>query len=123
MSIAAKTQEALRSFRSLITFAMPRVFFIKDLKALENGTGTFFYRHVGPTDLKRSRLTMASAGDRPPRYGNVETGRALLPAEIETRRALLPASHRDMKHPRCPSVCALLSLIFLILLSVIFREP
>ena len=61
MSIAAETQETLRSFRSLIVFALPR-FFIKDLKALENGTGTYFYRHVGPTDLKR-HLTMEIAGE------------------------------------------------------------
>ncbi len=41
MSIATETQKALRSFRSLIDFDMPRVFFIKDLKVLENGTTRF----------------------------------------------------------------------------------
>ena len=41
MSIAAETQKALRSFRSLIDFDMPRVFFIKDLKDLEKGPARF----------------------------------------------------------------------------------
>ena len=41
MSIAAKTQKALRAFRYLMCFAMRRVFFIKDLKDLENGTTRF----------------------------------------------------------------------------------
>ena len=45
-------------------FAMPRVFFIKVLTDLDlTWAGTYFYRHVGPTDLKRPRLTMASAGE------------------------------------------------------------
>ena len=38
MSIAAKTQKALRSFRSLIGFARAARVFIKDLKDLEKGT-------------------------------------------------------------------------------------
>ena len=37
MSIAAETQKALRSFRSLIDFARSARVFIKDLKDLENG--------------------------------------------------------------------------------------
>ena len=37
MSMAAQTQKALRSFRSLIVFARAACFFIKDLKDLENG--------------------------------------------------------------------------------------
>ena len=37
MSIAAETQKALGSFRSLIAFDRPRVFFIKDLKDLDMG--------------------------------------------------------------------------------------
>ena len=41
MSIAAERLKALRSFRSLIGFALRRVFFIKDLKDLENGTIRF----------------------------------------------------------------------------------
>ena len=41
------------------------------------------------TDLKHQRLTLANAGDRPPRYGNIETGRSLLPEEIEARKSLL----------------------------------
>ena len=39
---------------------------------------------------------MELAGDRPPRYGNIETGRSLLP-EIETRRSLLPGSYQDQE--------------------------
>ena len=34
-------------------------------------------------------MTMEIAGDRPPRYGNIETRRSLLPEEIETGRSLL----------------------------------
>ena len=41
MSIAADTQKALRSFRSLIGFDMLRVFFIKDLKDLDMGRHVF----------------------------------------------------------------------------------
>ena len=41
MSIAAQTQNALRSFRSLIGFAMGTRVFIKDLKDLENSTKRF----------------------------------------------------------------------------------
>ena len=36
--------------------------------------GTFFYRHVGPTDLKRHLLTMANAGDRPRATGTSRPG-------------------------------------------------
>ena len=41
MSIARAPAKDLRSFRSLIDFAMRRVFFIKDLKALEQGLTRF----------------------------------------------------------------------------------
>ena len=43
--------------------------FIKDLKALENGTIRVAIDIKVLKDLKRSRLTMELAGDRPPRYG------------------------------------------------------
>ena len=51
------------------------MFFIKDLKALENGMPRFSIDIKVLTDLKRPLLTMAIAGDRPPRYGHIETGR------------------------------------------------
>ena len=49
-------------------FCQVRVFFIKDLKDLENGTTRFSIDIKVLTDLKRHRLTLANAGDRPPRY-------------------------------------------------------
>ena len=54
------------------------------------GTGP---RATGP-GAPSSRWTIA--GDRPPRYGHIETGRSLLPYCIETRRSLLRGF---MKHP------------------------
>ena len=51
MSIAADTQKALRSFRSLMCFAAPRGFYIKVLQTL-TGSDTCFYRHVGPKGPK-----------------------------------------------------------------------
>ena len=48
---------------------MPRVFFIKDLKDLENGTTRAAIDIKVLKDLKRPLLTMDNAGDRPPRYG------------------------------------------------------
>ena len=47
----------------------------------------YCYRHVGPTDLKRHLLTLDNAGDRPPRYGNIETRGLSYRGAIETRRA------------------------------------
>ena len=61
-------RRTLRSFRSLIDFEMPRAFFIKDLKALENGPTRFSIDIKVLKDLKRQRWTLANAGDRPPRY-------------------------------------------------------
>ena len=52
--------------------------FIKDLKDLENGTTRAAIDIKDLKDLKRHRLTMDNAGDRPPRYGNIETRRSLL---------------------------------------------
>ena len=42
---------------------------IKDLKDLSVYREMGYYRHAGPTDLKRVFFTRAIAGDRPPRYG------------------------------------------------------
>ena len=52
MSIARGNQRALRSFRSLMCFVLRRVFFIKDLKALENGTTRVSIDIKVLTDLK-----------------------------------------------------------------------
>ena len=93
MSIAAETQKALRSFRSLIDFARAAWFLIKDLKDLENGPTRAAIDIKVLKDLKRHRLPMANAGDRPPRYRKIETWRSLLPeciACIETGRSRLP---------------------------------
>ena len=65
MSIAADTQKALRSFRSLIGFAMRRVFFIKDLKDLENGPTRVAIDMQDLKDLKRCFLRMRSRGTGP----------------------------------------------------------
>ena len=54
------------------------MFFIKDLKDLENGPTRFSIDIKDLKDLKRHRLTLANAGDRPPRYGNIETWKSLL---------------------------------------------
>ena len=54
------------------------MFFIKDLKDLENGPTCVAIDIKDLKDLKRHRLTMHNAGDRPPRYGKIETGRSLL---------------------------------------------
>ena len=69
---------------------MPRGFPIKVLKDLAVGLARFSIDIKVLKDLKRHRLTMALAGDRPPRYGNIETRRSLLRYCIETRRSLLP---------------------------------
>ena len=96
MSIAAGTQKALRSFRSLITFTRAACFFIKDLKDLENSTTRAAIDIKDLKDLrphlddgarggqapalreKNMPLTVGRgpvprhatiAGDRPPRYG------------------------------------------------------
>ena len=50
-------------------FAVPRVFMIKDLKALENGLTRVSIDIKVLKDLKRPLLMMETAGDRPPRYG------------------------------------------------------
>ena len=50
-------------------FAMSARVFIKDLKDLENGPTRFSIDIKDLKDLKRHRLTMEIAGDRPPRYG------------------------------------------------------
>ena len=60
------------------------MFFIKDLKDLENGPARFSIDIKDLKDLKHPRLTMALAGDRPPRYGN-----------IKTRRECLSGGHQD----------------------------
>ena len=45
---------------------MRRVFPIKDLKALEDGTGTFFYRHVGPKEPKTPPFDNGQRGGQAP---------------------------------------------------------
>ena len=52
MSIAAETQKALRSFRSLIDFTRAACVFIKDLKALDMGPARF---SIDIKDLKDLR--------------------------------------------------------------------
>ena len=49
-------------------FVMRCVFFIKDLKDLENGTTRVSIDIKDLKDLKRHLLTIDNAGDRPPRY-------------------------------------------------------
>ena len=71
MSIAAGTQKALRSFRSLIVFDMSACFFIKDLKDLAVGPARFSIDIKVLKDLKRHLLTVDTARDRPSRYGSV----------------------------------------------------
>ena len=69
----------------------PELFVIRRSQTTERGerkkTSLVLFRSVGP---KTPLLPMELAGDRPPRYGHIETRRSLLPAEIETRRSLLP---------------------------------
>ena len=48
----------------------------------------FVIRRSQTTEGKTHIVTMELAGDRPPRYGEIETG-----------RSLLPGKHRDMKPP------------------------
>ena len=89
MSIARLAAKPSRSFRTLMFPATLHLLQIKDLKDLS----VFFCRWDTIdmqvlTDLKRF-FTGVIAGDRPPRYGH-----------IETRRSLLPGSHRNMKNPR-----------------------
>ena len=43
-----------------------RVCFIKDLKDLGNGTGTYFYRHVGPKGPKTPSLDDGDRGGQAP---------------------------------------------------------
>ena len=50
-------------------FAVPRVFMIKDLKALENGLTRVSIDIKVLKDLKRPLLMMETAGACPPRYG------------------------------------------------------
>ena len=83
MSIARALRRMLRSFRSLIGFARGARFFIKDLKDLEKGPTRFSIDIKDLKDLKHHLLTMEFAGDRPPRYGNIETRRALLPNTLK----------------------------------------
>ena len=99
MSIAAERRKALRSFRSLIDFAMRCVFFIKDLKDLENGTTRVSIDIKVLTDLKRHRLTLDNAGDRPPRYGRKKALREHRDQEVSpTRRASRPGG---LSYPAC----------------------
>ena len=89
-------------------FAMRRVFFIKDLKDLDNGTARFSIDIKDLKDLKRHRLTMELAGAWPPRYGHIETRRSLLPrrhqdpAGSPTPGGLSYRTDRNMKHPHIP---------------------
>ena len=69
MSIARVLRRTLRSFRSLIAFALLRVFFIKDLKDLAMGPARFSIDIKVLKDLRCPLLTMELAGDRPSRYG------------------------------------------------------
>ena len=66
------------------------MFFIKDLKDLEQGLTRFSIDIKDLKDQKRHLLTMAIAGDRPPRYGHIETRRSLLPVLHRDSRFLLP---------------------------------
>ena len=59
------------------------MFFIKDLKDLDNGKTRFSIDIKVLKDLRLHLLTMANAGDRPPRYGNIKTRRSLLPECIQ----------------------------------------
>ena len=91
------------------------MFFIKDLKDLKKGTTRVSIDIKDLKDLKRHRLTIDNAGACPPRYGNIETRRSLLPEEIETRGlsyrkksrpgGLSYRTHRNMKHPQL--ICSL----------------
>ncbi len=65
MSIAAQTQKALRSFRSLIEFARAARVFIKDLKDLEKGTTRFSIDIKDLKDLKTSLDNGRSRGIGP----------------------------------------------------------
>ena len=60
--------------------------FIKDLKDLENGTTRVTIDIKDLTDLKRPLLTVANAGDRPPRYGKIEPRKSLLPGGMARDR-------------------------------------
>ena len=61
-----------------MVFARSARVFIKVLKDLVNVTTRFSIDIKVLKDLKRRLLTLAIAGDRPPRYGSIETRRALL---------------------------------------------
>ena len=52
---------------------------IKDLKDLRFFRSARFYRHAGPNGPEEVFFTGVIAGDRPPRYGNIKTGRVRLP--------------------------------------------
>ena len=60
----------------------------------------FVIRRSQTTDGETHIVTTEIAGDRPPRYGNIETGRALLPEDIETGRDLLPGTSLASKPGR-----------------------
>ena len=86
---------------------------MKDLKDLENGLARVSIDIQGLKALKRHLLTLDNAGDRPPRYGNIETrglsygdiarietGTAHRQEEFETRRSLL----RDDRGGQAPAL-------------------
>ena len=72
MSIEKRVVQLSRSFRSLIETRAALAKTIKDLKDLRVPRGGAFYRHSGPTDLKRTRdvfsVARTMARDRPSPY-------------------------------------------------------
>ena len=73
------------------------MFFIKDLKDLKKGTTRVSIDIKDLKDLKRHRLTIDNAGACPPRYGNIETRRDLLPSSHRDQRSLLPGRNQDLE--------------------------
>ena len=68
---------------------------MKDLKALENGTGTFFYRHVGAKGPKTPPLAAGQRGGQAPalrkkRFLSHREGQAPALREHRDQRSLLP---------------------------------
>ena len=60
----------------------------------------------GPVPRHRSR-NATLAGACPPRYGNIEIGRSLLPGRNRDREVSPTGVHRFMKHPHSNSLACL----------------
>ena len=58
-----------------------------------------FYRHAGPKGPEEVFFTGVIAGDRPPRYGNIETGRARLPGHRLHRDQEVSPTQRVWESP------------------------